>query len=64
MVFNLAFNGEETLSGGVHEDQLVVISTVGIDPKDDIAVTVVGGETIAGVEERCFADGKWFVFIV
>ena len=48
----LAADGEERLAGGVHEDDLALISgDVIIDAKDEIALGVVDSEAIA-VEQQ------------
>lgn len=52
----------------VHEDNLVGVAGIGatvrVDPKDQSALAVVNGETIAGEKERSFTNSEALFFTV
>lgn len=61
----LSSEGEEALAGGVHEDDLVVgITAVGVDPEDELAFGVVGGEAVAGEEVGRLHDSEVSLLLV
>ena len=61
----LAANGEETTAVGIHQNDLVFVSSVRsvwVDSENELALGIVDSEAIAGEEERSLENSEMGFF--
>ncbi|KAL5985351.1 hypothetical protein ACLOJK_027333 [Asimina triloba] len=60
-------DGENVVSGGIHEDvlvEMVEVRVVSVDTEDDLGLGVIDGEVIAFGEEGCLLHHQLHLLLV